>query len=152
MVQTNISLTPRDVISNIQQEEIIERSRNVKLLEAVKKAEQEQQMLQKHIYDNANPSPLLVVTISLGVILTMWIIYMIYLKPNATGEWRDDMNNVYILTHNRFTGNVRVRMNGKCRGFAKLIDNYFRFGDLIGVWNYADNITFTNGMEIMKVL
>lgn len=149
---TSQSLTPRDVIANIQQEEVTERSREIKLQEAAKKAEREQQILQKHIYDNANPPALLIVTIGLGIVLTMWIIYMVYLKPNASGEWRDDMNNEYVLTHNRFTGNVRVRMNGKCKGFAKLIDNYFRFGELIGVWDYADNITFINGMQLMRFL
>lgn len=146
------TILPRDVIAEVQKSDAADASREAKLQEASRKAERDKQMLQKHIYDNANPPPLLIVTISLGVVLTMWIIYMMFLKPDASGEWRDDMNNNYILTHNRFTGNVRVRMNGRCRGFAKLIDNYFRFGDLVGVWDYGDNISFINGMQLMRVL
>jgi len=148
----NETLTSRDVIAAIQKEDSMDRSREIKLQEASIKAEQERQILQKHIYDNANPSPLLITTIGLGVILTMWIIYMLYLKPDASGEWLDDMNNQYILTHNRITGNVRVRLNGKCKGFAKLIDNYFRYGELIGVWDYSDSIMFVNGIELTRIL
>ena len=146
------SLTGRDVLRAMEQENVAERSREIKLQEASVKAERERQILQKHIYDNANPSPLLIVTIGLGVLLTMWIIWMLYLKPDASGEWRDDMNNQYVLTHNRFTGNVRLRLNGKCKGFAKLVDNYFRYGELIGVWDYADSITFVNGMQLMRFI
>lgn len=146
------SLLPRDVLQAVQQSEVEERSREIKLQEASRKGERERQILQKHIYDNANPDPLLIVTIGLGVILTMWILYMLYLKPDSSGEWRDDMNNQYILTHNRFTGNVKLRFNGKCGGYAKLVDNYFRYGDLIGVWDYADTIVFVNGMELNRLL
>mgnify|MGYP000886403568 CR=1 FL=1 len=146
------TITGRDAMAIMERNAAEARDREIKLQEAAQKAERDRQLLQKHIYDNANPPPLLIVTIGLGVLLTMWILYMLYLKPDASGEWIDDMNNKFIFTHNKFTGNVKVRVNGKCGGYAKLIDNYFRYGELIGVWDYADNISCLNGMQLTRFL
>jgi hypothetical protein len=145
------SLAPEDVIKSVNESLRADARQAAKVKEAGDKLEADRQVLQARIYDNANPSPLLVATIALATLLTMWILYIVFLKPDASGEWRDELNNKYRLTHNRFTGTIRMRINGKCAGYAKVIDNYFRYGDLVGLWDYSDNIIFVNGIQLFRM-
>lgn len=148
---TNASLAPMDVMNNINSDIDKMQKRNVRILEESERAESERDLLQKKVYENANPSPLLIATICLATLLTMWILYTIFLKPDASGEWRDESNNKYHMSHNRFTGTIKMKINGKCSGYAKVIDNYFRYGDLVGLWDYSTSIVFVNGMQLYKL-
>lgn len=146
------STAPDDVLKSIEQSKQQEATYQANLQSAAIRAEQERQLLQKKIYDSSNPSPIFVASIVLAVILAMYVIYVVFLKPCLSGEWMDHAGNSWEISHNRFTGTFRVKINGECRGVGKSLDNYISYGDLIGVWNYGDVITFTEGWHLQRVL
>ena len=146
------STAPEDVIKSIERDRQQQITYETQLKEAVIKAEREQILLQKKIYDVSNPSPIFVAAIVIVVLLVMYIIYVLFLKPCMSGEWLDHAGNEWNISHNRFTGNFRVKINGECRGSGKNLDNYVHYGDLIGVWNYHDIIYFTEGWQLQRVV
>ncbi len=147
-----MSTAPSDVLKAIEEDAIKERIYQSNLLDASNRAEQERALLQKTVYDMANPSPVMVSIIIIIILLAMYLIYVIFLKPCMSGEWMDHAGNTWDITHNRFTGNFRVKINGECKGSGKALDNYVRYGDLIGVWNYGNIIVFTEGWHLQRVI
>ncbi len=146
------SAAPDDVLKSIEADKRKQEVYQANLREAAVKAEQERALLQKKVYDVSNPSPIFVAIIVVAVILAMYIIYVVFLKPCMSGEWMDHAGNSWLITHNRFTGNFRVKINGECRGVGKTLDNYVSYGDLVGVWNYGNIIVFTEGWHLQRVL
>ncbi len=147
-----MSTAPADVLKSIEDEAIREQLYQTNLIDASIRAEKERALLQKKVYDLANPSPIFVASVVIAVLLAMYLIYVIFLKPCMSGEWLDHAGNTWDITHNRFTGNFRVRINGECKGSGKALDNYVRYGDLIGVWNYGNVIVFTEGWHLQRVV
>jgi hypothetical protein len=146
------SLAPADVLKDAEESTREQERYRQRLLEDAVKAERERDLLQKTVYSIANPSPIIVTTIVVAVIAALYVIYVLFLKPCMSGEWVDPKGNIWYIEHNRFSGNFDVFMNGVYVGAGKVIDNYFRFGDLIGVWNYHNMIIFTEGWGIERLL
>jgi hypothetical protein len=146
------STVPAEALRAIEESKRADDARAEKVREANQKLEQERQTLQKIVYDNANPSPILVAVIVLTIIFIIWFVWVIFLKPCASGEWYDNLGNVFHIHHNTLTGVVKVKENGKPAGRAKVIDNFVRFGDMVGVWDYTDSIIYMDGMQWNRVV
>lgn len=146
------SLAPTDVLKNIQDEEWKEKAHQENLIISSIKADKERALLQKKVYDISNPSPIFVTGIVIVILLIMYFIYVIFLKSCMSGEWSDHAGNIWYISHNKFTGNFQVKINNKNRGVGKVLDNYVRYGDLIGVWNYGNIIMFTEGWQLTRFL
>jgi hypothetical protein len=146
------SLAPQDVLKSIENDANKERAYQANLVQEALRAEQERALLQKKVYDLSNPSPIFMTVLVVAVVLLMYLIYVLFLKPCMSGEWMDHAGNTWQISHNRFNGNLRVRINGECRGSGKVLDNYVNYGDLIGVWNYGNVIVFTEGWHLERVI
>lgn len=146
------STSPADVIKNLEQDAAQSAAREQKLMEDVAKAERDRELLQKRVYEVANPSPILITCVVLGVLLMLYIIYMIFLRPCLSGEWVDPSGNIWHIAHNRMSGQFSVCLNGEPSGSGKVMDNYVQYGDLIGVWNYGRVIVFTEGWHLERLL
>lgn len=145
------STAPDDVLRNIANERQQQQAYQNKLVETSIAAERERALLQKKVYDLANPSPIFVTAVVIVILLSMYLVYVIFLKPCMSGEWMDHAGNTWDIAHNRFTGNFKVRINGECQGSGKALDNYVRYGDLVGVWNYGNVIVFTEGWQLQRL-
>jgi hypothetical protein len=144
------SLAPVDVIKNIEDRKVKENERMQIIKDKSQQTEQERAMLQKYIYDNANPSPVLIACLAFGLIVILYVLYLLFLKPSTSGEWHDVYGNIWILNHNLLNGRIKVNINGRCAGSGKVIDNFVRYGDLTGVWDYNNEIAFTEGWSIYR--
>jgi len=143
--------SPADVLKNIENEKVFEQKRQIELLKKAEQAEEERKLLQKTVYDISNPSPALVIGIVLMILIGMYYIYVLYLKPDMTGIWYDEMGNKWIIKHCKFSNTFAVTLNNTYSGAGALYDNYVQYGNLIGVWDYADNIHFTNGSTLERL-
>lgn len=114
-----------------------------------KRLERAEYYLKKYVHENANPSPVFVLGIFILVLVILWVLYLMFIKPNASGIWYDDENNMWEINHCYFRG-LTVRLNGenvKCQ----ISDNLFKCGSLLGIWNYSDIIVFINGGSLTRV-
>ena len=145
------STAPADVLNNIKQSEQDKEAYYAKLQEEAKRVEQERVMLQKKVYSDANPSPIFITGLIVAVLVSMYIIYVVFLKPCMSGEWMDKAGNTWDICHNKFTGMFTVTIDGKESGLGQVIDNYVSYGDLVGVWNYGNVIAFTEGWQLNRV-
>lgn len=136
--------------AELDKQDVMRRAIQVKT--ASDAAEYERSMLRKEVHDNANPDPIVLgFCIMLGVVV-MWLIYRMFLKPNASGEWRDSLGEEWRLKHGAFSSDVVVSINGKKAGLMKIIDNFVKYGELVGVWDYKDTIVFTEGVVLNRVM
>ena len=145
------STAPEDVLTSIKQSSQDEEAYYSKLQREANKVEQERKMLQKKIYSDANPSPIFMAGLVVAVLICMYIIYVVLLKPCVSGEWMDHDGNTWDLCQNRFTGTFTVDINDEESGMGQVIDNYVSYGDLVGVWNYGNVIAFTEGWQLNRV-
>lgn len=117
----------------------------------------ETSLLQKNVYRNSNPHPYAVVLILVLTIALIWLLYTMFVKPVASGEWIDTVSgNVWYVQHNTFTNNVRVVIldsNRKMlfKGCGRLNDGILKVRDIVGIWNYSDMILFVGGGGLQKV-
>lgn len=123
-----------------------------KLRNAVEQADKTALLLNKTIQSESNPSPIIVCVVIVGSLLIIWGIYLLFLKPCIGGEWRDSVGNMWQIKHKGASTTANVKINGDCAGKLKVIDNYVRYGDLIGIWDYNNDILFTNGVSMSRVL
>ncbi len=141
-----------DLRARAEYEKAKEERRNAALLEESKRLDEKKTILQKYIYNNANPSPLLIIGIVVSVVFCLWVIYVVFLKPTIDGEWRDEYGNKVNMCHNQLTGKIKVYMNGKYGGTGVVIDNYVKYGQLIGIWDYNNEIIFVGGTRLRRIL
>ncbi len=162
-VLNQTSTAPADVLQAIDRDKVATLSRKEQekiddelyyknLKKNAIRAEQERYLLQKKIYEIANPSPVVIASLIVAVLVSMYIVYVAFLKPCLSGEWMDHAGNTWYIEHNRFTGNFTVEINGDDSGVGKAIDNYVSYGDLVGVWNYGNVLVFTEGWQLNRVL
>jgi len=144
------NLTANDMLNNIAAEQRASAARAEQVRELSERTKQERSMLQQTVYDNSNPSPIVISILIGGILFVLWSSWIMFLRPSTSGEWRDDMNNVYNLRHNAFTGVVSMKINGQCAGRAKIIDNFVKYGDLNGLWDYQDAIVFIGGLQLYR--
>jgi hypothetical protein len=145
------SLAPEDVLKKIEDEKNKNKKYEEELIQAAIRAERERQLLQKKVFANANPSPIMIAFIVVGVIAILYLVYMIFLRPCMSGEWVDLDGNVWQLSHNRVSGKFNIRINGEYAGMGKVIDNYVQIGKRVGVWNYDRVIAFVDGWQLERV-
>lgn len=145
------STAPDDVLKLIERDKQRQQNYETQLKEAAIQAERERALLQKKIYDTSNPSPVFVAAIVMTVLLAMYVLYVLFLKPCLSGAWMDHAGNEWDIAHNRFTGNFQVKINGESSGAGQTLDNYVRYGDLIGVWDYSNLVCFTEGWQLQRI-
>lgn len=145
------TIAPADIIQQAKIDEANDKARIENLLKRAQEVERERELLQKTVYKNANPSPIIVASIVIAIIFALYILYILFVKTCASGEWRDHMGNEWYISHNRFTNNFTVTINKKRAGSGYIRDNYVKFGDLVGVWDYQDKIIFMEGWHIERI-
>ena len=145
------STAPADVLNSIKQSNQDDDAYYAKLQQEASRVEREQALLQKKVYDVANPAPLFMAGLVVAILVAMYIIYVVVLKPCLSGEWMDHSGNTWELCQNRFTGTFTVDINGEESGMGQVLDNYVSYGDLVGVWNYGSVIAFTEGWQLNKI-
>jgi hypothetical protein len=84
--------------------------------------------------------------------IILYVIYIIFLKPSVSGTWIDSLGNEWYLNHNTFKNIFTVSINDLPSGKGVLYDNYIRYGELIGIWDYSNTILFTNGITLERLL
>jgi hypothetical protein len=137
--------------------------RESRLREESIRGEETKALLQKHIYDNANPNPVIVALCCVMIIVGLFAFYIMFMKPCATGKWHAQDGSLWIIKHNLFNNKLSVKcitrkktdvgkskkvifyMNGKMR------DNIFNVGDTVGLWNYSDVVLFMNGGGMQRI-
>ena len=103
-------------------------------------------LLQTVVYDNSNPHPAKVAVMFALVLALIWLIYIMFVKPNMSGVWLDTKGNKWIIEQNMCQVKVKMILDGKTvKGTAKITGNIFKFKGIIGVWNYNDVVVFING-------
>lgn len=107
-------------------------------------------LLRNIVYENANPSPVLVAIIIAGVMLASWFVYVTTMKPNASGLWVDDLGNTWRLCHGTF-GELSTTYNGVSVP-SSMSDNMFKSGNLLGIWNYANVIILVSGGNLTRIV
>jgi len=142
-------VSPSDVVPMIKYDQARQEDIKKALFNEEQQTILRAERLQKYIYDNANPSPVLVICIVIGVIFLIWLLYILFLKPSLTGEWYDEKDRKYILCHSKITGDLSV--NGSTKGVC-VNGNFVKIGDQIGVWNYGNIIMFVNGGGLIRVV
>lgn len=140
-----------DVLKNLEDEKVREIQYQSRLKEVSQKAEQERQLLQKTVYDNANPNPILVTVCIISVIAILYLAYILLLKPCMSGTWIDKTGTNWDISHNKFSNKFTILIDGEYGGSGKVYDNYVQYGELVGVWNYGDHIQFTDGWGLTRL-
>jgi hypothetical protein len=113
------------------------------------KLEQAESLVRRIVYDNSNPNPVLIAGIFAGIMIVIWFIYVMMIKPNASGEWYDDKGNRWDLDHYRM-GGITALVRGKLVN-CTLSDNMFKCGNMMGIWNYSDVIILVGGGNLTRV-
>jgi hypothetical protein len=137
----------KDATQNIQKAQIEER----KILDEQQHTIQNAKRLRAYVQDISNPSPIIMAVIFISIILILWGLHRIFVRPNASGEWFDEDGNQWIISQNRFTGKVKVRFNGRWVYGASIEDNLFRVSRIVGIWDYGNNILLVGGGRLSKV-
>jgi len=145
------STAPADVLKQLETSRQKQIEYENKLQEASVRAERERQFLQKTINENANPSPLVIALLVIGVLAALYLFYVFFLKPNLSGEWVDNDGNLWQINHNRLAGTFSVKINNKPGGSGQVIDNFVSFGEMAGVWNYNNYVVFIGGWVLERV-
>lgn len=134
-VQTGVQPPSMDELRLLQGEVL---ARENRLKQAEIDAEKERARLQKVVYDVANPAPAMVLATGLIVLLAAYVIYCIFIKPNLTGLWYDDMGHEWELYQGAFSSYVDVQLEGKDGGQMKVTDSFVEYGNVYGTWNRAN--------------
>lgn len=127
-----------------------------------KKTKEEADSLQQFVYNNANPNPVVVAFSIIGIIAGLWFLHILFLKPSISGKWSDSDDCIWDIHHNKFTNNISVkrvvRGTGKLSnakftetGCGVVMDNLFKYKNIIGVWNYSDVILFVDGGGLQRI-
>jgi hypothetical protein len=140
-----------DVLASVEKSAINDTARRQNLEAESKRMDSEAAYLQRLVHDNANPSPSVIVGCVFVVLAMLWLMYTFGFKPNASGEWYDDKNTQWIIEHDALSGNVSVVVNGEHSGQCQIVDNMFKCGKGVGLWNYQDTILLMNGGNLTRV-
>ncbi len=148
-----VSLAPGDVMKSVEAEQEAERIKKIVIAEKSDKLEEERNLLQKYVYDSANPSPVIIAAIVIVSLALIYIIYLIFIKPCLTGEWVDIHGNTWDINHNIITGCLDVYdVNQGKKIEGKVSDNFIEIANMTGVWNYGNTIIFIDGPTYERVL
>jgi len=145
------TIDANNFLSEIELDRKLKEKRTKDIKIASEQAELEANMLIKYVENNSNPNPLYIIIYSIVIFLLIWIIYVFFIKSNASGEWIDNNNNIWYLKHNYVIGSLKVLVNDSTMLNCRLSGNLFRCNDLIGVWDYNDNIIFVGGGWLTRI-
>lgn len=146
------AMTAGDIVTIASRQNAEDERRRLALLNESNKLDEEKRILQRHINNNANPNPVHTTLIVIGIIFALWIMYLIFLKPSVNGIWFDPYGNKVEMCYNKFSGKIKVNVNDQYGGSGLVVDNYIRYGDLVGVWDYNDKIVFVDGVVLHRLL
>jgi hypothetical protein len=149
-IVTPTSSAPGDVLKAITEEKTLNDARTVKIQQASAQLEKERDLLQKHIHDNANPNPIIIVTLMVVILLFLWLMHILFMKPKICGVWRDISGNRIRIKKNILSNIATVHVNSKYSGYLIVLDNFIKYGDLVGVWDYSNTILFMDGIEWLR--
>lgn len=143
-----------DVAKEVDKYVATEKIRAVERENVDKDTTQKAEVIKKIVHDNANPHPALICLGVLIVVLVMYICYLIWIRPCASGQWVDESGVEYNLTHNKLDGRLNGTLYRRQRKVdtmnGEIVDNYVVLGNVPGVWDYADNIMLFNGTMIKR--
>ena len=143
---------PNQVIREINDSVAQRNLENSVIQQASDRNDERAQILQKHIYDLAHPNPVIVALCIIGFLVMLWIFYLIFIKPNMSGEWYDAKGDCIVVSHNLLTNSVLVkRKTDKTAIEALVLDNLFKMNDHVGVWDYNNSIVFIDGPTLTRV-
>lgn len=126
---------------------------NKELQEQIDENKKNTKVLQNILTKSANPSPVYIIIIVIGVIIALWFIHYIFIKPKLTGEWYPESgSDVWKLKHRFMSNTVDVTINEKKHGTLEVVDNLISYNGRIAIWNYGNTILFTNGMILTRSL
>jgi hypothetical protein len=134
------------IVEQVRREEQYKKQRTE---EDTIKLEQADSLVRRIVYDNSNPNPVLIAGIFAGMMIVVWLIYVMMIKPNASGEWHDDKGNRWDLDHCRM-GGITALVGGESVN-CTLSDNMFKCGNMMGIWNYSDVIILVGGGNLTRV-
>lgn len=135
-----------------------EEKRKAVVSDTQKKADE----LQQFIYSNANPNPILVTICVIFVLVGVWLLYVIFVKPSLSGKWRDTDGCIWLIRHNKFSNSLDIRRTVRGTGedsnkysidtgHGTIIDNMFRYQLVTGIWDYRDIILFISGNGMQRI-
>ena len=105
--------------------------------------------LQRVVDDNANPHPAFVLAVFVLVLLAVFVVYCLSLKPNASGEWVDDVGNKWVIDQSCFA-DTTATFNGDPVEI-EINHNMVKSHNMIGIWNYDDDIILVGGGNLTRV-
>lgn len=121
------------------------------LRKAEKAADDQQRSLQRVVNDIANPDPVLTVSMVIIIFVIVWLIYYFFVMPNISGIWFDQAGNEWRLSKKFLSNDFTVHIDGRYYGDGRIADNYFQFGNSVGVWDYMNTIVTTDGMVLARL-
>ncbi len=150
---------PSDVLREAQNELAQQKQRNARLLEQSERLEIERDLLQKKVYQNANPNPVLIIALVLVTWFVIYVLYVIFIKPTLSGEWVDNKGNVWNIRHKKFSGEIfldLVEIKNHNKPAIKhvtgvVIDNFVYYAGVVGVWDYKNKILLVGGGDLQRI-
>ena len=143
-----------DLLKFLDQEQAINVAREGEYRRVDKETQAKANIIRKVVEKSANPSPIILAVAVLIVLVGAYVLYMMYVKPCASGRWVDDSGVEYELEHNKLDGKINLTVYKKQREVdqmaGKIIDNYITVASVPGVWDYADNIMLFNGTMMKR--
>jgi hypothetical protein len=128
------------------------KEKNEQLGKKLEETENKRQYLQSILNKSANPHPVIIVLIVVSLLVILWFIHYLFIKPDISGEWHSQHNNVWRLNKKFMSNNVSVKINERNQGSLDVIDNLVEYNGLIGVWNYNNTIVFLDGTTLTRSL
>jgi hypothetical protein len=80
----------------------------------------------------------------------MYLAYVYFVTPDMSGSWIDHQGQELTIKHKKFTGELLITVNGMIRR-GLIADNLFKFGDVMGIWNYKNVIVYVDGGGLQRI-
>ena len=102
-----------------------------------------------YVENTSHPNPLVIVLVIIACIAVFYILYISMLKPSPEGEWIDDSDNIWDISHCKVTGRLylssrRGILNGSLMGHGILFDD-----GSTGIWGGCKIEVYRNGAIIL---
>ena len=105
--------------------------------------------VQRNIWANENPHPVIVIGVSVSVVCLVCLAFYITRPAPLTGEWYDSKGQRYYFKQNG--QKVVVVSRGKTQ-HATFIENIFKLDDNIGLYDFHGVIKSVNGVSFYKTV
>lgn len=100
--------------------------------------------LQRYVTLSANPSPVMLAVIFVAVLIGLWAIHMVFIKPSMSGVWYEGPLRIFV-DHNRMTDVLRIKYGDAWLPDGYVTDNLINIGGRIGVWDYRALVYMLDG-------